>query len=182
MTYPGVRKILMSGVPGILFAGVLGGSILGGGVLGGCATQSATSQALTIVGAAAVVVGASMAAGDGHCQDSGSPGSPLVHCSPGLSKGARQAGTATAVVGAGLAAAGYALEPKGPDTLQPAQPSAAPVPGSPYRLVRPPLKAAPEASSGLVPTPPGGEEPEPGQARDERPPVPPAADNEGGEP
>jgi hypothetical protein len=157
-----------------VFGTLLAGCFLAGGVLTGCATQRATSQALTIVGAAAVVVGASMAAGDGHCYDSGSPGSPLVHCSPGLSKGARQAGTATAVVGAGLAAAGYALEPKGPDTLQPAQPSAAPVAGSPYRLVRPP--PAPEASSGPVPTPPNGVEHEPAVGSEG------GDGNEGGEP
>jgi hypothetical protein len=141
MTCPGVRRVLMSGVLGTLLAGC---------VLGGCATQRATSQALTIVGAAAVVVGASMAA-DGQCYDSGAAGSPQVYCSSGLSKGARRAGTATAVVGAGLAAAGYALEPKGPDTLQSAPRSAATVPGSPYRLIRPPPEPAPEASPGLLP-------------------------------
>ena len=163
MTCPRVRRVLVSGVLGMLLAGEL----LAAGVLQGCATQRGTSQALTIAGAAAVVVGASMAAG-GQCYDSGSPGSPLVSCSQGLSKGARRAGTVTAVVGAGVAAAGYALEPKGPDTLlQPAQPPSS-APGQPYRLVRPSPEPTPEASpvpGSASATSANGVEPEPAEER-----------------
>ncbi len=79
--------------------------VLGFGALG-CATQQGTSQAMTIAGAAAVVVGASMAANN-RCQDvTPEGGGPAAFCSSGLSRGARNAGTGVAVAGAALAAAG----------------------------------------------------------------------------
>jgi hypothetical protein len=109
----------------------------------GCATQQATSQAMTIAGAAAVVVGASIAA-DSRCHDVTPGGAgPAAFCSSGLSRGTRNVGTGVAVAGAALAAAGYALQPKGPDRLQGGG-NALPVPAGPYRLVRP-TPATPEA-------------------------------------
>jgi len=80
----------------------------------GCATQSSAAQALAIVGTAAVIVGAAMADGSDCYQDPQGTSGPEVYCSPGLSKGARKAGTAIAAAGVGAAAAGYALQPKGP--------------------------------------------------------------------
>ncbi len=128
----------------------LGGRIVAFGAavaLTGCATQQATSQALTIAGAAAVVIGASMAA-DEQCYAAG-PGEGGVqsYCSPGLSKGGRNVSKGLAVAGVGLAAAGYALEPKGPDRLKraPANPDAAPA--SPYRLIRREPVSEPEPTS-----------------------------------
>lgn len=118
--------------------------------LTGCATQQATSQAMTIGGAAAVVLGASMAA-DEQCYAAG-PGEGGVqsYCSPGLGPGARTAAKGLAVAGVGLAAAGYALKPKGPDRLQrvPGDPDLAPA--SPYRLIRP--EPAPEGASESPPS------------------------------
>ena len=101
----------------------------------GCATQSSTAQALAIVGTAAVIVGAAMADGDDCYQDPQGSSGPEVYCSPGLSKGARKAGTAIAAAGVGAAAAGYALQPKGPDRRS--QAATAPrAPTQPYRLIR----------------------------------------------
>lgn len=112
----------------------------------GCATQQATSQAMTIAGAAAVVVGASMAANN-RCHDvTPEGGGPGAFCSSGLSRGARNVGTGVAVAGAALAAAGYALQPKGPDRLQGGA-NALPAPAWPYRLARPaPAVAGPPAA------------------------------------
>lgn len=125
----------------------LGGQIVALGVgmaLSACATQQATSQAMTIAGAAAVVIGASMAA-DEQCYSAGpGEGGLQGYCSPGLSKGERTAAKGLAAAGVGLAAAGYALKPKGPDRMQraPADPDAAPA--SPYRLIRREPEPAPE--------------------------------------
>lgn len=136
-----------------------------GALLGACATQNATSQAMTIAGAAAVVVGASMGS-DGNCYGSGE-GSAAVYCSPGLSRGARRTGTGIAVAGAALAGVGYALKPKGPDRMQSLQ-APPPSTSSPYRLIRPaspaPVKscqptesvsegAAPDPEAPVCPTP-----------------------------
>jgi hypothetical protein len=126
--------------------------------LPGCATQHHTAQALTIAGAAAVVVGASLAA-DEQCYDAGpGEGGVQAYCAPGLSKGARTAGKGLAVAGVGLAAAGYALKPKGPDRWQRPAPDPDAVPASPYRLVRPePAPAAApaaEAAPEALPTAP----------------------------
>ncbi len=83
--------------------------------LSGCATQKDTSKALSVAGAAAVIVGATMASST-QCYDAlPATGGGNANCAPSLSRGARQAGTALAAAGAGVAAAGYALEPKGPD-------------------------------------------------------------------
>jgi len=132
--------------------------------LPGCATQHDTAQALTIAGAAAVLVGASMAA-DEQCYSAGpGEGGVQAYCAPGLSKGARTAGKGLAVAGVGLAAAGYALKPKGPDRWQRAAPDPDAVPASPYRLVRPepvpePLEEpSPEqpAPEGAAPAAPAG--------------------------
>lgn len=111
--------------------------------LAGCATQQATAQALTVAGAAALVLGASMAA-DEHCHLAG-PGDGGVtgYCAAGLSQGARNVGKGLAVAGVGLAATGYALTPKGPDRSLPA---AAPrAPAAPYRLIRHAPPPEPEA-------------------------------------
>lgn len=126
--------------------------------LPGCATQHDTAQALTIAGAAAVIVGASMAA-DEQCYNAGpGEGGIRAYCAPGLSKGARTAGKGLAVAGVGLAAAGYALKPKGPDRWQRSAPDPDSVPASPYRLVRP-APEQPEAPPLVEPSPaapPGG--------------------------
>ena len=124
----------------------------GAGVLtSGCATQQSTAQALTIAGAAAVLVGASLAA-DNNCYAS-AEGAAGAYCSPGLSKGTRRAGTAVALAGVGVAAAGYALQPKGPDRRS--LPAPAPrAPTEPYRLIR---TSAP------------GTAPQPGPAQEEDP-------------
>ncbi len=104
-----------------------------GALTSGCATQQSAAQALTVAGAAAVLVGASLAA-DNNCYAS-AEGAAGAHCSPGLSKGTRQAGTAVALAGVGVAAAGYAMQSKGPD--QRSLPAPAPrAPTAPYRLVR----------------------------------------------
>ncbi|HEU4577620.1 MAG TPA: hypothetical protein VFS67_05165 [Polyangiaceae bacterium] len=117
-----VNWLLMSGL-------VLSGA---GALTSGCATQQSTAQALTIAGAAAVLVGASLAADD-NC--SASLEGVGAYCSPGLSKGTRRAGTAMAVAGVGVAAAGYALQPRGPDRRS--APAPAPrAPAEPYRLIR----------------------------------------------
>lgn len=154
-----------------------------GSALPGCATQRDTAQALTIAGAAAVLVGASMAA-DEQCYSAG-PGESGVQpdCVPGLSKGARTAGKGLAVAGVGLAAAGYALKPKGPDRMQrpPADPDA--VPSSPYRLIRrdpapEPSAAAPAAATAApdeaAPAPPSPA-PEPSETSPGRTPLAPPA-------
>ena len=133
-----VRSLLLSG--------------LGLGILGsGCASQQSTAQALAIAGTAAVIVGASLAL-DGSCETPEAGG--FGYCSPGLSKGARQAGAAVAFAGLGAAAVGYALQPKGPDLTR--RPAPAPLaPNQRYRLIRttPPepdpseTEAAPEAET-----------------------------------
>jgi hypothetical protein len=100
----------------------------------GCATQQQTAQALTVGGAAAVLVGASMAA-DEQCYAAGSGEGGLAgDCVSGFSKGTRTAGKGLALAGVGVAAAGYALTPKGPDRRQPT--ASQTVPNSPYRLIR----------------------------------------------
>jgi hypothetical protein len=109
-----------------------------------CATQQDTAQALAIAGTAAVIIGASMAADNGECY--AEAGGGAAYCSPGLSKTARRAGTATAVAGAGVAAAGYALQAKGPDVNRHAH-TAPTGPTSPYRLIR---KAPPEPEAGAA--------------------------------
>ena len=125
----------------------------------GCATQSSTAQALAIVGTAAVIVGAAMADGDDCYQDPQGTSGPEVYCSPGLSKGARKAGTAIAVAGVGAAAAGYALQPKGPDRRSTAA-SAPRAPTQPYRLIRQtppepePTPALPGAAAAAAPSAP----------------------------
>jgi hypothetical protein len=126
--------------------------------LPGCASQHDTAQALTIAGAAAVVLGASMAANE-QCYDAAAgEGGLQAYCAPGLSKGARTAGKGLAAAGVGLAAAGYALTPKGPDQWQrpPADPDAIPL--SPYRLVRrepapeqPEVQLAPPPAAAVTP-------------------------------
>ena len=124
----------------------------------GCATQQATSQAMTIGGAAAVIIGASMAA-DRKCVDDTPEGGGVGgFCSSGLSSGGRKAGTAIAIAGAGLAAAGYALEPKGPDRIAGA--NSLPPPAGPYRLIRPPAPPEPEpiAAPGAAVAPAPAEE------------------------
>lgn len=109
----------------------------------GCATRDATSSVLTTAGAAAVIVGATMAA-DTHCyQSSHSAGG--AYCSPGLSKSTRNAGTALAIAGVGAAAVGYALQPRGPDQLGPAPSPRAPT--RPYRLLRRPVEPEPGGSA-----------------------------------
>lgn len=110
----------------------------------GCATRAATASVLTTAGAAAVIVGATMAA-DTHCYQS-SHGAGGAYCSPGLSKGTRNAGTALAIAGVGAAAAGYALQPRGPDQLGPAPSPRAPT--RPYRLLRRPVVPATTPSAG----------------------------------
>jgi hypothetical protein len=113
---------------------------LGLGFLSGCATQASTAQALAIAGTAAVIIGASLAA-DGNCSEA-IEAAGLGYCSPGLSRGSRHAGTAVAFAGLGVAAAGYALQPNGPDRSR--RPAAAPLaPSQPYRLIR---TTAPEAA------------------------------------
>jgi hypothetical protein len=122
----------------------------------GCASQHQTAQALTVVGAAAVVVGASMAS-DEQCYEAGpGEGGGNGYCSPGYGKATRNAGKGLAAAGVGLAAAGYAMTPKGPDRTQ--QISPAPVdPASPYRLIRrdpPPEQAiAPTQGASAEPAP-----------------------------
>ena len=136
------------GVKGLVALGV-------GATLTGCATQYQTAQALTIAGAAAVVIGASMAA-DQQCYALGPEGA-AGYCGSGWSKGARDAGKGVALAGVGLAAAGYALMPKGPDvTLRPAR--VGPVLAVPHRLVRQGVlpEAAPEPSPELAPGCPAG--------------------------
>jgi hypothetical protein len=116
---------------------------LGLGLLGsGCASRDATASLLTTAGAAAVIVGVSMAA-DTQCHPA-RQGSGPAYCSSGLSKGTRNAGTALAIAGVGAAAAGYALQPKGPDQQHPA--SAPRAPTRPYRLLRRPEVASAGAS------------------------------------
>jgi hypothetical protein len=137
----------------------------------GCATQSSTAQALAIVGTAAVIVGAAMADGSDCYQDPQGASGPEVYCSPGLSKGARKAGTAIAAAGVGAAAAGYALQPRGPDRRNPAA-TAPRAPTQPYRLIRQtppeqfaaPAPAAPAnsaAASGSEPSGPAAPSPSP---------------------
>jgi hypothetical protein len=101
-----------------------------GALTSGCATQQSTAQALTIAGAAAVLVGASLAA-DNNCAAS----MEGAYCSPGLSKSTRRVGTGVALAGVGVAAAGYALQPKGPDRRTLAAPAPR-APTDPYRLIR----------------------------------------------
>lgn len=151
-------------------AAVQGGSILLAALLlGGCATQHQTAQALTIAGAAAVIVGASMAA-DSACYDPGE-GAVDPYCSQRLSKGARNVGKGVAVAGVGLAAAGYALTPKGPDRTQRLR-SDPPGAGqrSPYRLIRP--EPPPEAA-GAKPEPTAACRPEGSAAEEPSDPCPP---------
>lgn len=135
------------------------GLCLAGSVwLGGCATRQGTAQAMTVAGAAAVIVGASLAA-DNACAGATDDGGAFVHCSSRVSPGVRRAGTAMAIAGAGVAAAGYALQPKGPDRLVPARPSALPPPALSPRLVRPAAAAAapgPASEASLGPL--GGEQ------------------------
>jgi hypothetical protein len=138
----GLRRLLGSGSLGWFLLG----TAVPGTALTGCASQQATAQALTVVGAAAVVVGASMAADEQCYAASESGGGPGAYCSPALSSGGRKVATGVAVAGVGLAAAGYALTPKGPDRFRPAQSDPALPPT--YRLIR----AAPEA----LPAPEGG--------------------------
>ncbi|MEO8178009.1 MAG: hypothetical protein ABI895_04160 [Deltaproteobacteria bacterium] len=127
---------------------------------------------MTIAGTAAVIIGASLAA-DGDCAEALEIGGP-GYCSSGLSRGTRQAGTAVALAGLGAAAAGYALQPRGPDRTRPALAPLAP--SQPYRLIRttpsepdpsePELtletRAAPEAEAapepnGALSAPPAGD-------------------------
>jgi hypothetical protein len=110
----------------------------------GCATQQASAQALTIAGAAAVMVGASMAS-DTQCASAGDVGGPSVYCAPSSSREVRHAGTALAVAGVGAAAAGYALMPRGPDRVQVAPAVAA---GSSYRLIRATPAPGPSSAEG----------------------------------
>ena len=141
----------------------------------GCATQSSTAQALAIVGTAAVIVGAAMADGsDCHEDPQGSSG-PEVYCPPGPSKGARKAGTALAVAGVGAAAAGYALQPKGPDRRN--QAATAPrAPTQPYRLIRQtppePDPAPPEAATPSAPAAPEAAASDPANALSQPAPAP----------
>jgi len=121
----------------------------------GCATQSSTAQMLAIAGTAAVIVGAAMADGGDCYQDPQGAYGPEVYCSPGLSKGARKAGTAIAAAGVGAAAAGYALQPKGPDRRNKAA-TAPMAPTQPYRLIRqtpPEPEPAPEVAAPAVAAP-----------------------------
>lgn len=144
-------------------------ALLGAGVMG-CASQHDTAQALTIAGAAAVVVGASLAA-DSPCHEGpGGGGAVAAYCSPGASRGVRRAGTAAALAGVGVAAAGYALQPKGPDRLAPPR-SNLPAAAAPYRLIRavPPEGAVPEASEGSSAVTPGGSESSSSSARPRAP-------------
>ncbi len=105
------RRWVSSGLGLMGLAGVAG-------PLSGCATQRATSQALTVGGAAAVAVGASLASST-QCYDAAlGQGGGAFTCASGGGRGARQAGTALALAGVGAAAAGYALEPKGPDVAR----------------------------------------------------------------
>jgi hypothetical protein len=139
----------------VMTVGWLTGMASGVGILLtlSCATQQQTAQALTIAGAAAVLVGASMAA-DEQCQ-AASPGE-AGYCPPGFSEGTRNVGKGLAVAGVGAAAAGYALTPKGPDRRQGVS-AAAVAPGSPYRLVRAaPAEPTVPAPSGVVPEAPAG--------------------------
>jgi hypothetical protein len=124
--------------------------LLGSGLLG-CASQQQTAQALTIAGAAAVIVGASMAA-DEQCYDAApGEGGGNGYCTHGYGKSTRNAGKGLAAAGVGLAAAGYAMTPKGPDRMRgPAVIPSEPV--SPYRLIRrdpPPEEAASAESAGV---------------------------------
>jgi hypothetical protein len=127
---------------------------LGAAGVGGCATQQGTSQALTVVGAAAVVIGASMAA-DAQCYDGPAEGSALVYCAENTSKGVRNTGKAIAVAGVGLAAAGYALEPKGPDNQRRVRPDPDAAPASPYRLIRRDPPSEPPSEPAEPVDPPG---------------------------
>jgi hypothetical protein len=150
---------------------VSGSSIATALLLGGCATQQQTAQALTIAGAAAVIVGASMAA-DSDCYNPGE-GAVEPYCNPRLSKGARNVGKGVAVAGVGLAAAGYALTPRGPDRMRQARSDPPVASSSPYRLIRhepPPEATAPN------PADPNPADPDPADA------VPPDAVPPGAEP
>jgi hypothetical protein len=122
---------------------------LGLGILGsGCASQASTAQALAIAGTAAVIIGASLAA-EGNCADAIEAGG-LGYCSPGLSSGSRHAGTAVAFAGLGVAAAGYALQPNGPDRSR--RPAAAPLAArQPYRLIRTTAPEAAPSEPGVAP-------------------------------
>jgi hypothetical protein len=62
----------------------------------GCASPAATSRLLTTAGAAAVVVGASLAA-DSQCYPSPQGAAGPAYCSPGLSKSGRKAATGLAL-------------------------------------------------------------------------------------
>jgi len=133
-----------------------------GALTSGCATQASTAQALTVAGAAAVLVGASLAA-DNNCYAS-AEGGPSSYCSPGLSKSTRHAGTALALAGVGAAAAGYALQPKGPDRRS--LPAPAPLaPTQPYRLIR----ATPAQEDPSDPEPSEPSDPEPSDPSDPEP-------------
>jgi hypothetical protein len=145
-----LRRLLGSGGFGLFLLG----AAVPAGILPGCASQQTTAQALTVVGAAAVMVGASLASDD-QCYDGGSGSEgPMVYCSPSLSRSGRKVATGVAAAGVGLAAAGYALTPKGPDQFH--RPPAAPVPGSQYRLIRAtPEEGTPAGQAGA----PGTAEP-----------------------
>lgn len=138
----------------------------------GCATQSSTAQALAIVGTAAVIVGASMADGDDCYQDPQGSSGPEVYCSPGLSKGARKAGTALAVAGVGTVAAGYALQPNGPDRRTRAA-TAPRAPTQPYRLIRQaPPEPEPAPPPASTPSEPAASEPAASEAAASEPAAP----------
>jgi len=144
------NRAMTPGVKGLVALGV-------GAALTGCATQYQTAQALTIAGAAAVVIGASVAA-DEQCYAVGPEGA-AGYCGSGWSKGARNAGTGVAIAGVGLAAAGYALMPKGPDVTLQLAPVRPMMPSGWYRSMRQrprPEVAPPEA----VPEPSPEAEPE----------------------
>jgi hypothetical protein len=136
-----------------------------GALTSGCATQQSTAQALTIAGAAAVLVGASLAA-DNNCYAS-MEGAAGTYCSSGVSTGTRRAGTAVALAGVGVAAAGYALQPKGPDRRS--LPAPAPrAPTEPYRLIRSSASAAPRPGA-VAQEDPDPSEPEPSDPSDPDP-------------
>jgi hypothetical protein len=152
------REMLARG----LRAGRRAGSVVAAGsvlvaalALGGCATQHQTAQALTIAGAAAVIVGASLAA-DSNCYDTGE-GPVEAYCTGRASKSARNVGKGVAVAGVGLAAAGYALTPRGPDRMRRVRSDPPQAPSSPYRLIRrddtPEEPTAEESLDGVAPGP-----------------------------
>jgi hypothetical protein len=120
----------------------------------GCATQASTAQALAIAGTAAVIIGASLAA-DGDCSETIEAGG-FGYCSPGLNRGTRHAGTAVAFAGLGVAAAGYALQPNGPDRSRRPAPAAL-APTQSYRLIRTtpperdPSEQEPASETGVAP-------------------------------